>query len=307
MSHKSLSALIILAFVFVCTPVWAQLDETDKSFPLTHDSAVGDEEKEQDAPETELKIWVPQVAKGDVGVSIMFGFLDLNKTILSHDQIIYKWVPKEVMWGDVDINGANAFNTSLRVGYNITSWFCLEGLGGFSVGDCSSTVVNRHGRSNEPNSVPYPYEPALGEYDEENRSLLTIQTALNAVIYPFNIGGDGKGRFHPYATAGMGLMWYSMNSNYSDEQTSDMAFTLGGGLRFLVDEVVSIKFEMLLNHNTVKFVPREYFEEFDEGETLVTIDEFPMVDGALSVSKVTEYESKSNTSLGWSIGVQLSF
>jgi len=304
MSHKSLSALIILATILVCTPVWAQLDETDKTFPLSSDSVAGDENF---ADEEEIEIWTPQVKSGDFAFSVLVGFLDLNHTLMTHDQIIYKWVKEEVLWGDVDLKGANAFNTSLRAGYNVTQWLCFEGLGGFSIGDCSTTAENRGGRPNEIGSVPYTLEPALGEFDLENRSLLTIQAGLNAIIYPLNISGDGGGRFHPYISGSLGRMWYSMNSNYSDEMTSDMNYTFGGGLRFLVDKVVSIRLEVIMNHSTVQFVPREYFEEFDEGTQLIPLDEFPMVDGALDVNNVEEFESHSLNSLGWSLGAQVTF
>lgn len=305
MSHKSLSALIILAFILVCTPVWAQLDVTDKTFPLARDGEADEETLETDLEE--LEVWEPGISKGDFGVSAMFGFLDLNKTLMSHEQIIYKWVQTEVLWGDVEVIGANAFSPSVRAGYNFTQWFCLEALGGFSLGDYKTTAVNRGGRSNEAESAPYPFEPALGEFDTEQRSLLTLQAALNAVIYPFNISGDGKGRFHPYVSASVGRMWYSMNSNYSDELTGAMAYTAGGGIRFLVDKSISIRFEMIMNHNSVQFAPRDYFEEFNEGTQLVGIDEFPMVDGSLEVGKVEEYGSQTNTSMGWSVGVQMTF
>ncbi len=305
MSQKSLSALIILAFILVCTPVWAQLDDPGKSFPLSRDGAETDEDSETAIEE--LEIWTPQIKQGDFAVSLMVGYLDLNKTILSHDQIIYKWIREEVLWGDVDMKGTTSFNTSVRAGYNVTQWLCIEGLGGFSVGDCSTTAENRGGRSNEINSSPYATEPALGEFDLENRSLLTIQAGLNAVVYPLNFTGDAEGRFHPYVSGSVGRMWFSMNSNYSDEPTADMSYTLGGGMRFLVDKVVSIRFEMNMNRTTVTFDPRENFEEFEEGTLLIPLEEYPFIDDALQVTRVKEFGSQSNTFIGYSLGVQITF
>ena len=214
------------------------------------------------------------VYKRQIEVSFAFGFLDFNKVLWEHDQIIYKFTTDATSWGDVKIQGESAFNPVLRLGYNLTKWISLEAVGGVAITEYTSTITNRYSRENKPNS-PIIEDPPLGEYDAENRSLLTLQASLNAVLYPLNIVGDGKGKLHPYLTVGAGKMWYEMNSNYFDGTAGANDLSTGLGLRLLADKNISVRFEVLGHFNTVEFTPSEYFTTLDEGTVVVPLTENP--------------------------------
>lgn len=307
MSFKSVVALFIMVFVLVCFPVFAQEETTqeDQTFKLLRGSghAASDLEISDEAEEA----WIPGIQKGTIEVSFAMGMLGLSSTLLEHDQIIYKYDDEATYWGDVKLEGAGAFNPYMRIGYNLSTWLCLEAVGGFSFSEYKSTAVNRSRRSNEPGSGVDFNEPALGEFDLETRSLLTANVGINASIYFLNLDGDGSGRFQPYATGGVGNMWYSMNSNYVEDAASSIDFNIGGGVRLLADRNISIRLEAIYHINTVEFSPSYYFTELNEGTVQVPTDEFPIINEELTQQRVEEYSSQTIGSLGLSIGLQGSF
>jgi hypothetical protein len=313
MSQKSVSALIIVLMITVCTPLLAQdtdpqdappPEQPQKTFQLLRDSSSAVEEL--DIEEEDMDVWEPAIEAGTIEVSFGFGFLDFNKVLWEHDQIIYKYTADATYWGDVKIKAESAFNPILRLGYNLTDWFSLEGVGGLAITEYNSTITNRWSRENKPGFSPQP-DPPLGEFDAEKRSLLTLQGSLNAVVYPLSIFGDAKGKLHPYVTGGYGRIWYEMNSNYFDGASGASDITFGGGLRILADKNISIRFEVLAHMNEIEFTPAPYFTTRDEGTVVVPLNEYPFVEGKIDERVVTKYGSQSLNLLNWSIGVQGSF
>lgn len=315
MSHKSVSALIILMMITVCTPLLAQdtdpqdvppPEEPRKTFQLLRDSSTVDDELAIE--EEAMEVWVPEIRGGTIEVSFGFGFLDFNQVLWEHDQIIYKYTTDATYWGDVAIKGENAFNPILRLGYNLTNWLSLEALGGVAITEYTSTITNRRFRENKPDAI-IEDDPPLGEYDSEVRSLLTLQASLNALVYPLSFSNDGQGKWHPYLTAGIGKMWYEMNSNYFDGTSGASDFNFGAGLRLLADKNISVRIEVIAHMNTIEFTPAPYFTTLDEGTVVVPLNEYPINpdDGSVTEQVVTKYSSQSLTLINWSIGVQGSF
>ena len=315
MSQKSVSALIILLMITVCTPLLAQDSEpqdvpppetTQKTFQLLRDSSSALEEL--DIEDEEMEVWVPGIRSGTIEVSFGFGFLDFNKVLWQHDQIIYKYNTDATSWGDVDIKGESAFNPVLRLGYNLTNWLSLEGIGGVAITEYNSTITNRRYRENKPDA-PIRDDPPLGEFDPEVRSLLTLQASLNAVVYPLSFANEGQGKWHPYLTAGYGGMWYEMNSNYFDGTSGAADFNFGAGLRLLADQNISVRFEVIAHMNTIEFTPSPNFTTRDEGTVVVPLNEYPIdpIDGSVTEQVVTKYSAQSLTLINWSIGVHGSF
>ncbi len=316
MSFKSLVALFIMANVFICLPAVAQPEAEpqdpvtneaaeEKTFKLLHDSGYADTDRERSDGEDE--IWVPGIRKGTIEVSFALGALNLNTTLLEHDNIIYKYTEENTYWGDIKMKGSNAFNPQFRLGYNVSTWLCLEGVVGVAFADYTSTAENRVFRSNEPGSVPSTSEPDLGEFDLEARSLFTANLGINASVYFLNFDGDGSGRLQPYFTGGLSNMWYSMNSNYVDDATSTVDFNIGGGVRLLADKNISIRLEALYHINSFEFSPSDKFTTLNDGTVVVPLDEFITDSDELIQRSVTEYSSQSLGSLGLSIGLQGSF
>ncbi len=304
MPLKSLSALTILAVLCLSVAAAAQdqpKDQTgEKTFRLQRDSASAQKELEFD---DELQKWNPRVDQGTIEVSLGMGFLNLNTTLLSHDQIIYKYTQENTYFGDVTIKGQTAFNPVLRLGANISRWFALEGIGGLSFSDYTSSIENRKYQKNEQ-GAPVIDNPPLGEFDAEQRSLLTGSAGINAVVYPMNIGSRITSRFHPYVTGGIERVWYNMNSNFVDDTATAWGGNLGAGVRLLADENVSVRFEVLFHRHTLQWTPALSFTELNEGSLEIPLQDWP---DEGSRRFVTEYESNAMNLLNWSIGVQGSF
>jgi len=317
MSRKLPFALILLAATLISAPLLAQepaqeqepvetpQDENLKVFKLSRGSTSAEDELAFREEEEEL--WVPQIQGGTVEISFAFGFLSLSKTIWEHDQIIYKFSTDATYWGDVKIKGKSAFNPVMRIGYNLTDWLALEGIGGISISEYSSEITNRKVRENKP-GAPVFEDPPLGEFDAEARSLITMQASLNAVFYPLSLINDAEGKWHPYVTAGAGGMWYDMNSNYTDQMASTPDFNFGGGVRVLADRNISVRFEILMHMNELQFTPGESFMVLNEGTTRVPINEYPIQeDGSFLEQEVEKYSTQTLSLLNFSVGVHGSF
>ena len=309
MSLKSLSPLTIVAVLCLATAAVAQdqpqkpRDEAGKheqTFRLQRDSASA--AKELNFEEEAIK-WQPNVDQGTIEVSLSLGALNLGSTLFEHEQIIYKYTQEYTYFGDVSIKGKTAFNPVLRVGGNISRWFAIEGQGGLSFSEFTSSIENRKYVKNEPNA-PVIDNPPLGEYDAERRSMLTGQAGINAVIYPFNVSKRVITRFQPYLTGGVERFWFNMNSNYSSDTASSWGANLGGGLRLLADENISIRLEVLFHRASLQWTPAKNFTTISEGTVVVPMEDWP-VNGSRSV--VTEYASHDLTMMNFSIGVQGTF
>ncbi len=279
-------------------------EPTPKSFRLGRDDkGTGGADDIEDKP---VEVWVPGLHKGDIEVVLGIGFMDLGATILEHDQIIYKFNTDATFWGDVQLNGQSAFAPTLRLGYHLTNGLGIEGWSGISLSEYTSTIVNRHMRLNKPDATIID-NPALTEFDSEHRSLLTIQTGINAVLYPLDMS-DPTGRWHPFVTAGVGNIWYSMNSNYTNSAASSLDLNFGGGLRFLADKNISLRLDVVMHHNTLQWTPTDHFLVLNQGTTFVPLNEYSrQPDGSTTETPVESFGSQAMNLLQWSLGFQGSF
>lgn len=275
-----------------------------KVFKLLHESATAAQDLDV---EEEVVAWVPGLKPGTLELSMSLGFMNLSGTLLRHEQMIYKYTTESTYWGDVEINGQTAFNPVVRLGYTAKPWLTVEGYTGLSISEYSSTVVNRHARKNEPDAVPTD-DPALGEFDAESRSLITLQGGIDLLIYPLNFSDDGSGRWQPYLTTQLGKIWYDMNSDFTSGAAGSNDIAFGGGLRLLAERNVSLRLEAAYHLNSVEFKPAEYFLETNEGTTLVPLMEYPRLDGGTFDERpVSAFAAQDLSYLTWSIGFQGTF
>jgi len=301
MSRKSLSALTLVTILIFCSAASAQ-EEEEENFSLQRASSSAAAELEL-TDEMSFQHWEPTIKQGTLEVSFGVGFLNLNTRILQHDQIIYKYTTEDTYFGDVEIKGATAFNPTLRLGGNISRWFALEGVGSVSFSDYEATVENRKSQKNEP-GAPVIYDPPLGEYDAEKRSLITGSAGIAAVVYPFNITSERVNRLHPYLTVGVARMWYNMNSNFTSETAATTDLNGGLGLRILADRNISLRLEVIFHAHSLQWTPNEFFTEMEGGTVQVPLEYWPEGSGR---HNVTEFESNDITALGWTISAQGSF
>lgn len=307
MPWKTVAVFVLLGLIAGMTPTASIAQEAGpiQTFKLLRNSDTAAEELDLEAEETES--WVRQLSSHDIELSMALGFLDLGTTLLSHEQIIYKYTTEYTYWGDVDLNGQNAFAPQLRLGYSLTKWLTLESIGSISFSEYKASITNRNRRKNEPGSA-VEENPALGEFDAEHRSLITLSFGGNAVFYPMGlIREEGRGLLQPYLTGGYSRMWYDMNSQYSDGMVSTNDYNIGAGLRIVGDDRVSIRLEVTYHKNTVEFDAPQYFQILDEGTTLIPLEEHPIVDGVRIDRQIETYKSQDISALGWSIGIQGSF
>lgn len=274
----------------------AQEQEQGKNFDLVHDTGA-DNAGAISEDDIELH-FEPRIEAGKIEVSMTIGFLNLNQTVLQHDSIIYKIGEDNLYWGDVDMVGETAFSPVLHLGYTLTPWFTIESTFGIAFSEYLADITNRFNMDLRTGQI-FP-DPELGEFDAENRSLVTVNVGVNALWYPLNMG-DHVGRFNPYLQGGFSRMTYDMNSNYTDGPATTINTVLGGGIRYIADELISIRFDIALNFNRLEFTPSQYFEVLNDGTIKIPLITLP--DG----NQVTQYEAQDMMILSWGLGFFASF
>jgi hypothetical protein len=282
---------------------WAQTGE-ENDFNLAR---TAQDTTQQGEEALEVPVWDPGLESGKWEVSFSIGFLNLNKTLLAHDQVIYKYTEEATYWGDVALVGKTAFNPTLRLVKNLQTWLALEGFFGMSTSEYSSEITNRSRQLNDEGASPDPEEPPLTDVDGERRSCITLNLGANALLYPFDFD-DGKGRWHPYIIGGISRFWMDPNSNYTNNPSKSWLLSGGLGLRFIADDLISVRFEVIYNTTTLQFTPAEYFDSLDEGTVKIPVYEYiPNPDGSVTEQRVTEYNSQKLNTISWALGFVASF
>ncbi len=297
MSEFSRVALLSTALILLAGAAVAQVDD-DKVFNLSTSETA---ETKVDSVAAEVR-YEPGIEPGKFELSLTLGFTGLTKTLLQHDQIIYKATSEFFYYGDVTLEGESAFTPFLHLGYNLNPYLAVEAQFGMAFSEYNSTIENARAVNPEGGSPEEVTE--IGEFDPEHRSVLGIYANLHALLYPLNIGNDGKGRWHPYVTVGVGGAQYDMDSNYTDDAASAFNTSFGAGIRLIADDMISVRFEILQMIHDIEFAPAEYFDTRDDGTVRVPVYEF---EPSGAYAPVESYESQSLGSLAWSLGFTASF
>ena len=305
MSQRSLLAALA-ALVLACGVATAQTPTPEKTFNLKHVSAADTTAQARaQAREAAKPSWTPGLRQGRLEASLSLGYLNLGTPLLSNsERMIYRVTTANVYFGDVVLQGDSAFNPVLRLGYGLKRWFTVEGLFGISVSEYKANITRTVSLSTDPENDERIEGVPLGEFDAEQRSCVTLNSGLNALIYPLDIRSDGSGRLHPFLLGGIGRTFYSLNSNYTLGGTSAWTLTGGAGLRYVADDLISIRIEALYNRSRIRFDPAETWLELNEGTLLIPIYQLP---DEGSITSVTEFKTQDIGALSWAIGFTATF
>jgi opacity protein-like surface antigen len=293
MAKLSTVVVAAVAIILLAGSAMAQ-DEEEKTFNLI----VGDDAAEEITEEmTEEPAFQPEIKKGQWDLTLTLGYFNMTDTMLQHPNLIYKATDEAFFYGDITINGEAAFNPILRLGYNLTTWLALELQGGVTFSEYTADIANPM-QVNPEGGNPQPVTE-VGEFDAENRSTLIFIGNINGLWYPLNMDGDGRGRWHPYITGGVGVATYNLDSNYVAGPSSGFNLDVGVGIRLIADELVSVRAEILYQTHTIQFEPADYFDELEGGTVTIPVYEF---DDAGRYSPVREFSSNTLGGITWQIG-----
>ncbi len=279
--------------------------ETEKTYNLLHTSV--EEQEAIRAEEENIPTYVPVIPERNVELTLTLGFWQIDQQLIAADGIIYKYTDKSTYFGDVSLVGQSAFHPQVRLNYNLLPWFSLEPVLGFSVSEYQAQITNAQQLSNQafgdgPN-LPVAVEE-FGEFDAENRSCITLSTGMNAVFYPRDYGNFGKGRWHPFIQGGAHHTWMTLNSDYTDSPAKMWDVAGGLGVRFIADDLISIRFEVMYHHMTVGFEPGTSFATRDEGNEQIPITRWVEGQGQVDVAS---FDSHTMDTFSWAIGFTADF
>jgi hypothetical protein len=296
--------VLILALTFLISDTVAQTTSVRENFNLSRSQrdTTGANVSIEELEKTSIGI-----KKGKLETSLTLGFLDLNQTLLSHSKLIYKYTDEATFYGDVELTGQSAFYPVLRISYNVTPWLSLEPTFHFSVSEYEASIVDR---KKKPRNQPVEIEePSLGEFDAERRSLVTIGAGFSSVLYPFNINGSGNGRWHPFLTGGLGKTWFNLNSDYTQNSSLDSEYWGGGGIRFIADDLISIRIEFLYHSTVIDLDPTLEYARLNEGSPFIPVLQWEKdpVTGLEREIQVNDFGSQRLSSLSWGIGFTATF
>ncbi|HPF35542.1 MAG TPA: hypothetical protein P5571_01970 [Candidatus Krumholzibacteria bacterium] len=304
---RTLFVVLMSAVIAFAVPAAAQDEDATKpasdepTFNL--DPSVGRDDLET-AVQDQAPAYQPILPRKKLEASVTLGYWDLANTLIKMDQLIYKYTDEYTYYGDVEIQGESAFNPMIRLSYDLDTWMSVEGFFDLSVSEYFATITNPNRLSNAAEGASLQPVEELGEFDAERRSNITLGAGMNVLFYPRDYGNFGKGRFHPYVIGGASRVWMSINSDYAEDAASQWRLSGGLGFRYIADDLISVRFEMLMNHMTYQFTPRDYFSDIDDGTTLIPVYQY--VDGQGAV-EVESFESYTLNSMSWALGFFANF
>lgn len=302
---RTLFAVLMCALIACSGAAVAQDADSPASDEPTYNlNPTGGGELSASAAQQEREAYQPILPRKKLETSITLGFWDLAGTLIQHQQIIYDYSDEYTYYGDVELRGESAFHPQLRLSYDLETWLAVEGFFDLSVSEYYSTITNPNRLSNATEGVTLEPVEELGEFDAERRSNITIGSGLNVLFYPRDYGNFGRGRFHPYLIGGMSRVWMSINSDYAEDAASQWRYSGGAGFRYIADDLISVRFELMYHHMTYKFTPRAAFREVNEGTRQIPVYEY--IDGRGAV-EVQEYGSQTLNSMSWALGFVADF
>lgn len=282
----ALCNLIVLLLALPADTLAATQEPQEKVFNLI----VGREISETD--EQEIAVvppFIPAIEPGKLDLTFTLGYFNMGRTLFRHNRIIYKTTNEHLYFGNVKMKNETGFSPTLRLGYTLLPWLALEAQTGVTFSEFRATITEAH--KINPLLGPGSLETAeLAQYDRETRSTLIWINNLNAIWYPLNMGGGGRGRTHPYLIGGAGYAVYEMDSAYTDTRAGSANLSGGLGLLFIADKQIRIRAELVYQRHQIQFTPAEFFDERDQEtvrEPVYVFDELGNPQPVASYSKRT--------------------
>ncbi|MBD3222099.1 hypothetical protein GF314_12740 [bacterium] len=300
MAKQYVVVLLSLLVVLATVPALAQdeAETEEKVFNLIVGEEAIEEEEDEEAVEP---VYEPAIEPGEWAVTLTLGYFGVSGTLLEHENLIYKATDDAFFYGDIDIEAEAAFNPILRGSYNLTTWLALEAQMGITFAEYEATISDPYSVDPEETGSPSPVFE-IGEFDPERRSVLMAIGNLNGLFYPFNLDGDGKGRWHPYLTGGLGYAIYNLDSDYTTGSSSSVNVNLGAGLTLIADDIISVRAEILYQVHTIELDPADTFQERNAGTEIIPVYEFTDFG---QFDRVQEFGSNSLSGLTWQLGFSL--
>jgi opacity protein-like surface antigen len=295
-------------FVFFCSVAIllisglasAQNQPEEKVFNLVVGESVTEEVAEDAAP---VEAYIPAIEPGSWDLTLTLGYFLMEKRLLQYDKIVYKTTNEHLYYGDVELVSQSAFNPILRLGYHLTAWLGLETQLGMTFSEMRGSIANPHRVAPIGDNAPEELE-TIGVYDPQNRSTLVFLGNLNGVLYPFNLDGDGRGRFHPYITGGLGYAYYNLDTDYIDDPATSININAGLGVNFIADKLITLRGEILYHRHTIEFEPAAVFDSRDDGTVLIPVYRF---DDFGNYRRVESYRKTTMSGLTWQVGFAVNF
>lgn len=258
-----LTTLALLLCALAAPATAQQTDELDEGIEATDPLDEGVAMEVPFEPGIESNVWE---------ISAQFGYHNVDQVLWSHLGVIVDIEsPDELLFADTELTGEQSFSPQLRISRTFGKHFSFDASFGSVFGDFSQTIDrDNQERWQDPNG-----DNELTENESEKGSFFGFIQDVGLTYYP-----RGEGRMQPYLTGGIGSQWYDVDSDYIDGFGKGLSFSYGGGLRVVMDDLYSFRFEVRNYHTEIGFDvnPEWRLDQNIQGTALIGIPVLAITD-----------------------------
>jgi opacity protein-like surface antigen len=208
---------VVAAMALSSSAVHAQdIDELDEGVALETPFELG----------IEAGVW-------ELGLQI--GYIDFSAKLMEAKNVVVDVRdPQDAIFADMELVGDSSFQPLIRVNRNFGTHLEFVNSIGFAIGDYTQKIT-----SPQEKWISATSTNTLTALEIEQGSYFMWRHEHGFTYYP-----RGKGAFQPFLTAGIGTNHFSVDSAYISGSAGGLAFSYGGGIRVVADDLFSLTLEV---------------------------------------------------------------
>ncbi len=184
-------------------------------------------------------------------LGIQIGYIDFTSRLFGAKGIIVDLEnAQDAIFADMEITGDSSFQPLIRINRSIGTHLELVNSIGFAIGDFNQQIIGPQEKWKSRDS-----SNTLTDLELQRGSYFMWRNEHGLTYYP-----RGRGRVQPFLTAGAGWNNFSIDSPYLAGSAGAFAFSYGGGLRIVADDLFSVTFEIRNYQTDIQFVPSDKYK-----------------------------------------------
>jgi hypothetical protein len=178
----------------------------------------------------------------ELGVQI--GYIDFSSRLVAAEGIIIDLEnAQDAIFADMELVGDSSFQPLFRLNRSFGSHFEFVNSIGFALGDYTQKITGPQEKWKARDS-----SNTFTDVEVQTGSYFMWRNEHGITYYP-----RGRGMVQPFFTAGIGSNNFSVDSEYISGTAGSIAYSWGGGLRIVADDLFSLTLEVRNYHTSTQF------------------------------------------------------